>query len=66
MSSDLIREAVALTEQRWGPADFWTYVAKDKVESSNPGYCFLAAGFEHDGWTESQKLGTLRRLVLRA
>ena len=63
-SSDLIREAVGLTASRWGMDDFWTYVARDKVRSTNPGYCFLKAGFEHDGWTESAKLGQLRRLKM--
>ena len=66
LSSELIREAVALTRSRWGIMDFWTYVAKDKIQSSNPGYCFLQAGFEHDGWVESAKLGTLRRLLMPA
>jgi hypothetical protein len=63
-SSDLIREAVSLTLQRWGPGDFWTYVGAEHVASENPGYCFLVAGWRHDGWVESAKLGRLRRLKL--
>mgnify|MGYP001611601067 CR=1 FL=1 len=65
-SSDLIREAVSLTIGRWGlaPQGMVTYVAVDHVKSSNPGYCYLQAGWQHDGWVQSRKLGKLRRLVL--
>lgn len=66
LSSELIVEAVGLTAKVWGVAPFITYVAKDHVESPNPGYCFLVAGFEHNGWVESGKLGTLRRLIMKA
>jgi hypothetical protein len=65
-SSDLVTEAVGLTAGRWGVADFWTYVARDHIASSNPGYCYLKAGFEHDGWVDSGKLGRLRRLKMPA
>lgn len=55
LSSDLIRSAVALTERMWGapPVDGWiTWIDPRKVASSNPGYCFLAAGWTKDrGWT---------------
>lgn len=64
LSSDLVREAVVLTQERWGVSDFWTYIGADHVPG-NPGYCFLQAGFQHDGWVQSQKLGRLRRLVCR-
>ena len=63
-SSILTQEAVGLTALRWGLDDFWTYVAKEHVQSSNPGYCYLEAGFKHNGWVESTKLGVLRRLVM--
>lgn len=65
-SSDLIKEAIVITTQRWGiaPEGFLTYVAVDKVQSSNPGYCFLLAGFEPAGYTMSNKLGKLRRLIM--
>ena len=63
-SSELIKEAVGRTIDRWGEADFWTYIGAEHVESANPGYCFLVAGFEHDGWVTSSKLGRLRRLKL--
>ena len=63
LSSGLIREAVGLTRDMWGVADFMTYVSAEKVKSINPGYCFLRAGFEPDGWIEG-KHGRMRRLVM--
>ena len=42
-----------------------TYVSVEKVKSINPGYCFLMAGFESDGWIEG-KHGRMRRLVMLA
>lgn len=51
LSSDLIRAAVELTERLWGPppADGWaTYVRRDLVRSTNPGYCFKQAGWTLD------------------
>lgn len=66
LSSDLIKEAVAVTVRRWGvaPQGFITYIGVDHIQSSNPGFCFLMAGFEHHGWVQSSYLGKLRRLVL--
>lgn len=64
LSSELITEAVAFTRERWGSADFWTYIGAEHVQGTNPGFCFLKAGFQHDGWVCSQKLGRLRRLKL--
>ena len=60
LSSDLILEAMRLTERMWGPGvhGWQTYVDAAKVESSNPGYCFIRAGWKHDGWR-----GTKRSLV---
>jgi hypothetical protein len=66
LSSKLIREAVGYTASKWevSAAGFLTYVAIEKVKSINPGYCFLCAGFKHNGFTISQKLGKLRRLIM--
>ena len=54
LSSELIREAVAVTLHLYGeaPADgLVTYIDPAQVSSPNPGYCFLVAGFEPSGWT---------------
>ena len=66
LSSTLIREAVAVTMLKWTEeADgLLTYVAVDHIKSTNSGYCFLQAGFQHIGYTNSRKLGTLRKLVI--
>lgn len=51
LSSTLIREACALAWQRWPGERLYTYVNPRKVRSSNPGYCFLAAGWRRVGQT---------------
>ena len=53
-ASDLIRDALAAT--RWWFGDppalgLVTFVDPDEIRSTNPGYCFLMAGFERDGET---------------
>jgi len=64
-SSLLIREAVGFTANRWGINDFWTYIGVNHIRSDIPGYSFFRARFHHHGWTESSKLGSLRRLHMR-
>ncbi len=61
LSSDLIREAVELTLAKWGrPKDgLLTYIAHEKVRSSNPGCCFKKAGWRRDG-TYSRGNGLVR------
>jgi len=65
LSSDLIKEAVAITAKAWGiPEDgFVTYVNPKAIKSSNPGYCFQKAGFVRGG--TSKRRGFVR-LVLPA
>lgn len=45
LSSDLIREADDLAWGRWPGARLFTYVDPAEIRSSNPGYCFLRAGW---------------------
>lgn len=48
LSSELVREALAATRAEWGdPPDVGTFTFVDprQVASTNPGYCFLMAGF---------------------
>lgn len=52
LSSELIIEATELTCAIWGlpPKDgLITFVNAGKVQSSNPGFCFIKAGWYHDG-----------------
>ncbi len=62
LSSDLIRSAMTLTEQRWGhrPDGWVTWVDPRKVTSPNPGYCFLKAGWWRDRGYEHPHLIRLR------
>lgn len=58
-SSDLIREAVEITLREWGgapPDGIITYVDQSKVRSSNPGFCFLKAGWEKFGRSKRRNL----------
>lgn len=52
LSSDLIKEAQAIAWTRWPKERLYTYVNGDKIESSNPGYCFLQAGWSKCGKTK--------------
>lgn len=54
-SSDLIRAAMHLAWQRWPNERLYTYVNPRKVRSSNPGYCFMCAGWRRCGVTKKRK-----------
>ena len=45
LSSDLIMAAELLAWQKWPGERLYTYVDGAAVKSSNPGYCFLMAGW---------------------
>lgn len=53
LSSELIIQAIAVTRFEWEPPTLGmiTFVDRTKVRSTNPGYCYLKAGFEHVGET---------------
>jgi len=57
LSSDLIREAVQWAEDDWGPAPlgFDTYVWPDRLRSTNPGYCYLMAGWSKGACSKDGK-----------
>lgn len=52
-SSDLIRAADAIADCIWPHSRHYTYVNGEAVASSNPGFCFLAAGWRRSGRTAS-------------
>jgi hypothetical protein len=62
LSSELILEAEQLAWQRWPGARLYTYVNPRKVKSSNPGYCFKAAGWKVCGITKRRNLIILEKL----
>lgn len=62
LSSELILEAVAATRWKYGdPPELGmlTFVAADKIRSTNPGYCYLKAGFRKAGHAKDGKLALL-------
>lgn len=61
LSSELIREADDLAWQRWPAVRHFTYVDGAKVRSSNPGYCFLRAGWQRAGRNADGRLTLLER-----
>lgn len=56
LASDLIREADRIAWERWPGERHYTYVNPKRVRSSNPGYCFLMAGWRKCGVTKWKKL----------
>lgn len=61
-SSDLIREAVAMAWDRWPNERLYTYVNPRKIRSTNPGCCFIKAGWRRCGITKARKLVILEKL----
>lgn len=56
IASDLIVAAMACADRRWPGERLYTYVNARKISSSNPGYCFLMAGWRKCGWTSKSGL----------
>jgi len=59
LSSVLIKEAVEITLQQWGPHPqdgIITYISANKIKSDNPGYCFKCAGWTLAGRSKSGKI----------
>jgi len=66
LSSELIREAVAITRWRYGtPPDLGmvTFVDRGKTKpKKHPGYCYMRAGFSPVGRTKVNRLHALQLL----
>jgi len=61
-SSDLIRAADRLADERWPGERHYTYVNPERIRSSNPGYCFKMAGWKLSGVTKWNKHLILERV----
>lgn len=64
LSSDLILDAEVAPRavgHDCGPDGLLTYVWADRVESSNPGWCFQCAGWRKDGWSADGRKILLRK-----
>ncbi len=62
LSSTLILEAEQIAWSKWPGERLYTYVSATKIKSSNPGYCFLMAGWRKCGITKVNKLIILEKL----
>lgn len=62
LSSELIRQADAIADAVWPGERHYTYVSAEKVRSTNPGYCFLMAGWRKCGMTKVNKLIIMEKL----
>lgn len=62
LGSQLILAAETLALDRWGPQRLYTYVNPKRVRSTNPGYCFLMAGWRKCGVTKTRGLLILEKL----
>jgi hypothetical protein len=56
LSSLLIHEAVGVLFTLWGRQRCWTLVNPAKVRSTNPGFCFLKAGWQRCGVSRTGKV----------
>lgn len=61
-SSGLIEEACVVAWERWPGERLYTYVNPRAVRSTNPGYCFVCAGFRRCGVTKWNRLLIFERL----
>ena len=66
LSSFLIREADRLAWDRWPGERHYTYVDPRKVRSTNPGFCFLKAGWRKCGITKWNRLLIFEKLCQSA
>ena len=55
LSSGLIRAAEHIAWQRWPGERLYTYVNPRAVASNNPGWCFMAAGWQRCGTTKKRR-----------
>lgn len=57
LSSTLIETAVKLAREKWGSdTRLFTYVNPSAIRSTNPGYCFLKAGWKKIGTNKDGRL----------
>jgi hypothetical protein len=60
-SSSIIIDAERHAIDKWGPGRMFTYVDPGKIRSSNPGYCYLMAGWHPHGYSKKRR----RRLLVK-
>lgn len=63
LSSELIGQADRIADFAWPSERHYTYVNPQKIKSTNPGYCFLRAGWRRTGRRTKSGLIILEREV---
>ena len=63
-SSELIRQADAIADCIWPHQRHYTFVDSQAIRSTNPGYCFIVAGWKRCGFTKKKNLLILERLPI--
>jgi hypothetical protein len=53
LSSELIRQADTIADFAWPGERHYTYVNSEAIRSTNPGFCFVAAGWRRAGMTKN-------------
>ena len=56
LSSDMIREAMQWARDKWPNERLYTLIDPKRVKSTNPGYCFLKAGWRKCGVTKAGQI----------
>lgn len=60
-SSELIRQADAIADVVWPDSRHYTYVSGEAIASTNPGYCFICAGWRRLPYRTGSGLRVLER-----
>jgi hypothetical protein len=63
LSSEIILEAEQWAFKQWGPNRLYTYVDKSKIKSTNPGYCYIVAGWQKAGTSKTGKILLVKELI---
>ncbi len=61
LASSLVLAAEDMAWARWPGQRLYTYVNPKKIRSTNPGYCFLKAGWKRCGTTKRLRLVILEK-----
>jgi hypothetical protein len=64
LSSELIRQADAIADAVWPGERHYTYVNAERILSTNPGCCFIKAGWRKCGKTKVNRLLIFERTQL--
>lgn len=60
-SSDLIEDAVQVALHHFGRDRLYTFVNPRKIQSTNPGFCFIQAGWKRCGVTKKRRYHILEK-----